>query len=182
MNLNESAQMLQTLRDQQDSIADKWYQEIARTGYVSFSNQEIRQHLLDLTERINTLLVAEPFEPSAAEAIGERLAKLHYLQPEVLGRTLQLLHGPLLARLSPDQILAIQPNLALLSKGVAIGFCGQLRTSILTEQEETRSALLSELGRTETALRKVNQQLETRVAERTQDLLRANEELRAEIA
>jgi len=112
----------------------------------------VRQRLIELTEQTITLLSAEPFERSQAEAIGAALARLRYIQPEALGRTLEVLVHQLVQSLPADQAVALQPRLAALIGGLAAGFFQQARETILAEQEQIRGALISEIRRTEEAL------------------------------
>jgi len=153
MNSAERCQLLETLRRRCDAIADSWHKAIARTGFVPLSATEVRQHLVELTEQIITLLLAEPFERGRAEAIGASLASLHYIEPEALGKTQEVLAHRLVEGLPADQAVALQPRLAALIGGMATGFLQQAHTTLLTEQEQIRSALVTELQRTAETLR-----------------------------
>jgi len=182
MNSVERLQLSQVLHGRRDAMANSWYQAIAATCHVPLKAAKVRQHLVELTEQAITVLLAEPFEPDKAQEIGAALAHLHYIQPQALGRTQEVLAYQLFKDLPTDQILTLQPLLAALLGGVAAGFLQQARETILAEQEEIRGELATELQSAEKALREAYDQLEMRVEERTLALAGANEELQAEIA
>jgi PAS domain S-box-containing protein len=182
MNSLAHSQLLAALHSRQDLIADHWYRAISRTSYVRFDPTQIQQYLVDWTGELSDLLSIEPFEYARAEAVGAALAGLHYLQPEALGRTLNVLSVQLLQGLSPEQAVALQPNLAALLSGLASGFYRQASEIILAEQEGIRKALVTELSHTTEALRQARDSLELRVEQRTAELAQANENLRSEIA
>ena len=152
MNAADRSQLLQILHSRSDEIAGSWYAAIARISFVPLSATEVRQRLAELTEQAIRLLLAEPFEPHQAEAIGASLASLHYVQPEALGQTLELLAGQLVEGLPAGQVVALQPRLAALIGGLAAGFFQQAREMIWAEQEQIRSALITELQRAKETL------------------------------
>ncbi|MDH4137597.1 MAG: hypothetical protein OEW09_12925, partial [Anaerolineae bacterium] len=90
MNALDRSQLLQVLQGRCDTIADGWYQAIARTSYVPHSTAEVREHLVELAEQAIALLLTDPLEHGRAEAIGASLARLQYTEAEVLGRTQEL--------------------------------------------------------------------------------------------
>ena len=182
MNSAEWSQLRRLLHGRRDAIADSWYRAMATTCYVPLKAAEVHLHLAGLTEQAIALLLTEPFEHHRAEAIGASLARLHYLQPEALGRTQEILTQQLAEGLPADQVIALQPRLTALLGGLAAGFFQQAVETILAEQEQTRSALVTELRRVEEALRKAHDEVEIRVKKRTAELAKANEALRAEIA
>jgi PAS domain S-box-containing protein len=152
VNAADRAQLLQDLRSRRDAIADGWHKAIARTSFVPLNAVGVRRRLVDLTDQAITFLIAEPFEHGKAEAIGAALARLHYVQPETLGRTQEVLACQLVKGLPADQSVALQPRLAALLGGVADGFCRQVRETILAEQEQTSRALIAHLWQTEKVL------------------------------
>jgi PAS domain S-box-containing protein len=182
MDTSERLGLATALYSRQDLVVEHWYKAIMQTSYVSFDSAQIRAYLADWTAQIIDLLTAEPFDRDRAVAIGTALANLHYLQPEALDHTQVILARQLVAGLSPEQIVAVQPNLGSLLAGVASGFYSQARQIILAEQEETRSALVTELTRTANALQEARDHLELRVQQRTNDLAMVNAELLTEIA
>jgi signal transduction histidine kinase len=181
MNAADRSELVQVLQERCDTIADSWYQAIARTSWVPHSTAEVRQHLGELTEQAIALLLTDPLEHGRAEAIGASLARLHYLEPEALGRTQELLAQQLVEGMPADQVVALQPRLAALLGGLAAGFFQQAREAILAEQEQIRGAVISELQRTEGALQKAYDEVERRVRERTAELAVVNEKLWQEI-
>jgi PAS domain S-box-containing protein len=182
MDTSTRPQLVQDLRARCDAIADRWYEAIARTSYASLRVADLRRQIGAWTEQATELLVAEPFEHDKARAIGTALADLHYLQPEALGRSVGVLADQLVEGMPGDLIQAVRPNLAALLQEMVTGFCQQACRTVLSEQEEIRSALVSELRSAEKALRSSRDRLEIRVAERTAELASINEALRREIS
>jgi len=135
------------------AIADRWYRAVAHSGFAPFSGREARARLLALTERAIATLLANPFVPEEARAIGTALADLHYLRPAALEGTLMVLGEDLAAGLPPAVLLTVQPRLATLLGGVAHGYYAAARAAILAEQEAARAPLLAEQQRVEAALR-----------------------------
>jgi signal transduction histidine kinase len=170
MNAADRSELLQALQGRCDTIADSWYQAIARTSYVPHSAAELRRHLAGLTEQAIALLLTDPFEHDRAEAIGASLARLHYLEPEALGRTQELLAQQLVEGLPADQVVALQPYLATLLGGLAAGFFQQACEAILAERK-----------RMEGALRKAHKELGRRMEKRAAELTVANEQLKREV-
>lgn len=153
MNAADRSQLLQLLHERRDATADRWHQAIAGTNSAPLNPTEVRQRLVELTDRVAALLLAEPFDHTEAHAIGAALARLDSLQPEALGRTQEVLACQLLEALPSQQVVALQPRLAALLGGLATGFFRQARDGVLTEQERTQRALAAEIWRSEQALR-----------------------------
>jgi len=170
-----------TLAARHDQIVDAWYRAIADTGYVPLSAGEVRARLDELFANATRLLLEKRFDRPAAEAIGRSLAEMHYLQPEAVGHTVDLFARELLADLPPEESVSLQPRLALLLGALVAGYFRRAYDTILTEQESIHQALVTELRTVELALRQAHDDLDARVQERTAELARANDELRAEI-
>ncbi len=151
--MNPIENLAQVLYSRRDEIADEWYQAIARTSFAPMSATKVRQRLVELTEQVIALLLAETFERRQAEAIGASLANLHYIQPQALGQTQEVLARQLVAGLPAERVIALQPRLAALLGGLAAGSFQQARETILAEQEQIRSAFIAELQSAEQALR-----------------------------
>jgi PAS domain S-box-containing protein len=159
VNAADRSQLLETLHSRRDAIADSWYQAIARTSFAPLSATEVQRRFAELTEQAIALLLAEPFERRQAEAIGASLADLHYIQPQALGQTHEVLARQLAEGLPAEQAVALQPRLAALLGGLAAGFFRQAREMILAEQEQIRSAFITELQSAEKALRESEQKM-----------------------
>lgn len=153
MNAAERAYFLHVLRNHRDSIAQSWYRAIAGTSFVPLSPADIRRRLAELTDHLIDGLLAEPFDPRAIQPIGAALAQLHYMQPESLEYTLNLLAQQLGSPLGGERHSSIHERIAALFSALATGFYRQSAQMILTQQERIRDALLSERVRVETALR-----------------------------
>jgi len=182
LNAEARSQVHQALLSRCHAIADHWYQAIARTSHVPHSAAEVRQRLIELTEQTIALLFTEPFERGQAQAIGELLAGLHYIEPQVLSQTQDVLAQQLIEGLSADQVVALQPRLAELFSGLVAGFFEQARETILSEQEQTRGALTAALRQAKQVAQRAYEEVEQRVQERTAELRDTNESLQREIA
>jgi PAS domain S-box-containing protein len=141
------------LHERRDAIAERWHQAIAGTDSPPPNSTEVRQRLVELTDRVATLLLAELFEPTEAHAIGAALARFDSLRPEALGGTQELLARQLLEGLPAHQVVALQHRLAALLGGLATGFLRQARDDVLAGQEQIQRALGAELYRSGQALR-----------------------------
>ncbi len=153
------SQLLQALHTRRDTIADSWLKAVTPTSFVPLSATEVRQRFIELTEQAIALLLAEPFDRRQAEAIGVSLVRLHYVQPEALGKTQEVLAHRLVEGLPADQVVVLQPRLAALLSGLAAGFFHQARETMLAEQEQIRSALITERKRAEETLQLRNREL-----------------------
>jgi PAS domain S-box-containing protein len=183
MNSADRPQLQRVLYGRCEEIAGSWHRALASTPtYVPLKAAEVRQSLVELTQQFVELLLAEPFDHDQAQQIGAALARLRYIHSTVLGQTLEILAHQFMQDLSPDQVVTLQPRLATLLGELAAGFCHQAREIILAEQEEIGRALVGQLQAVEKALREAHDSLEVQVEQRTAELLRANEELRLEVA
>jgi PAS domain S-box-containing protein len=153
MTATELGQLADILRSRSEAIADRWYRAIAPTSFVSLSSREIRARLAALATRAIDALLGEPFPRQEARAIGAELADLHYLHPDALSGTQEVLGQALLADLPAERSVALQPRLAVLLGALAGGYFERARGIILSEQETIRSALLAAHQRAEDALR-----------------------------
>jgi len=154
MNAADRPQLLRALHDRRETIAESWYKALTSTNsFIPLKAVKVRRYLVELTEQAIALLLTEPFEHGKARKIGAALARLRYVQPEALGRTLEVLACQLVQGLPADQAVALQLRLAALLGGLAAGFFQQAREMILPGQEQIRSALIAELQRVEKSLR-----------------------------
>jgi PAS domain S-box-containing protein len=179
--MSEPSQLLQTLQEQRDVIAERWYEAIAKTSYSVLGAAGVRDCLTALTEQAITVFLEAPLETEKAQEIGAALADLHYVRSKALGGTLRVLGDQLMQAVPVDQAGAWYPNLIALLEGVSTGFFREARQILLAEHEAIYEAFVDELRSTERALRKAHDELELRVEERTGEFAEANEELRREI-
>ncbi|MGD8794171.1 MAG: PAS domain S-box protein [Anaerolineae bacterium] len=172
---------LADLAERREAIVEAWHQAIAATGYVPLSTPEIKSRLAGLVDLAGEVFLSEPFQRERAQQIGSRLAAMHYLHPTVPGWTVDILGCELTAGLPPGEPAWVQARLADLLGAIVTGYFQQANFLILAEQEQVRSALVAELRAKERSLRQARDELEIRVRERTAELARSNEHLRAEI-
>ncbi len=167
------------------AIANAWYQSVNQTAFVPFSANELRQRLVELTEKALDLLHANAFELQEAQAIGAALVDLHLIQSEAIGKTVELLARELAVDLPPAQLLTLQPRLSAILGGITEGFVRRATDRILSEQEsvrqatvETLNALYSEVQQQQERLAQLNRELQANITERAQveEALRASEQ------
>jgi len=101
----------------------------------------VRDELRTLTDQVITALLDEPVDRDRAWAIGASLAALHYVHPDALDGTLDVLGRRLMDGLPPDQVQALQPRLMTVLGALAAGFLTRSRAMLLDEQDHIRRAL-----------------------------------------
>ncbi len=134
-----------------EAIAEAWHRAIAHTAFSPHAATEIERRLAALLDRVVAILGAEPFDEGAGEVIGVALARLRYLHPDALGRTLTLLGAHLGAALPAVR----QTRLPALLGALAAGYVVELRATILAEQETIRAALLAALRESDARFRTI---------------------------
>ena len=152
MDTAAHSQLTLVLHSQRDVIANQWYRAIAPTAGAPLS--QVRQHLADLTEQVITLVLTDPLDRDAARSIGVALARLHYVQPQSLAATQEVLAQQLVAELPAEQAMTLYPRLTTLLSELAAGFTTQVIEALLAEQEHIRQALDAECLQADDALRK----------------------------
>lgn len=153
MMVIQASPLSEILSSRREAIAQRWYDAIVRTSFVPFTEQDLFNYLLALTDQVIATVLAEPFAPCQARAIGTALAELHCIAAEALGGTQEVLATHLLSDLPAETIIGLQPRFAGLLSGIAVGFIGQSRKILLAEQEVIRQALLVQRLRAEESLR-----------------------------
>jgi PAS domain S-box-containing protein len=175
------SETLRRLEERREVIARNWYEAISGTGYAAKSSQEVRQDLKGLAGQLIDLLTTDPLDAAQSEEIGVALARLHYIQAEALGGSLEVL-GQQLRDGQPDEGAdEYLSRLATLLGRIATGFVREACRTVLTEQETIRAAMVAEIEQSGRALLRAQEELEQRVEERTADLARSNQELLGEV-
>ncbi|HEV7216860.1 MAG TPA: histidine kinase dimerization/phospho-acceptor domain-containing protein, partial [Chloroflexota bacterium] len=146
------ATVQQHLQARRERTVHAWQRALARSGFVAMTASEIHHRLDELTGQIIALLLTDPPEPAAAQEIGAALVRFHYVQPEDLGETLQVLTQEIMADLPPDAAAVLFPRFSLLAGALATGFTRAARTAILEEQDAIRGALLRQRQQVQAAL------------------------------
>jgi two-component system sensor histidine kinase/response regulator len=177
----ERSRLQATLDHRCEAIARSWHAIVAQTGFVSRGADEAYQQFVELTEQVIELLLMDSFDQERAREIGAFLSRFHYVQPDTLGKTQEVLMSQIVEGLSAEQVVALQPRLAALFGGLTAGFAQEMRQVILAEQEQIRGALIAELGVAEKELTDYRDHLEDLVGERTAELISAVEYLEQEI-
>jgi PAS domain S-box-containing protein len=170
-------QLAHNLHGRRDAVAEAWFAAIARTSFAPLSPAQVRKRLSEAVAQAIELLLAEQFEPESARQIGADLARLHYTQPEVLGRTIRVLSAELVKGLPADQVCALLPKLATLLEAVSLGFAQRCTAIHVSEQEAIRGALVAELRAAEGRLREAHDSLAEQVELRTAELRASQEQL-----
>lgn len=177
----ERSRLESILHGRREAIADSWYKAVSCTSFSPDNAEETVERYTELTEEVLALLLMEPFDHSRAQAVGASLACPHHIQPQALGRTQKLLACQVVEGLPADQVIALQPRLAMLLGDVATGFVRQAYEIAFADQKQIRRALVAELDRVEDELRLYRDRLENLVRERTAELMSAIAHLDEEI-
>ena len=61
------------LLGRRDAIAQRWYEAIAMTGFVTLTGPEVRQRLYELAGQAILVFLEEPFQAGKASEIGSAL-------------------------------------------------------------------------------------------------------------
>ncbi len=153
MSDSDRSQALPFSEARRTEIADLWYRAVRPTGFSPHPAATVRAQLRALTDRAIAIVGGEHSAWEAAEDVGAAVVRLGYDQPRALGATLEVLARELVVDLAPAQVAALQPRLGAALGAMASGFAAQSRTTILTEQEEIRGALLAARQQAEDRLR-----------------------------
>ena len=111
MKVTEAASLSEILRGRREFIARSWYEAVVCTSFVPFTEADLFNCLLDLTDQTIDTFLAEPFVPAQAQAIGTNLAELHCIGAEALGGAQEVLATRLPANLPGDTVTRLQPRL-----------------------------------------------------------------------
>jgi len=141
MDAADWAHLRPSFQTRRGAIADHWYEAIAHTSFVPRRVAVVRDELRTLTDQVITALLDEPVDRDRAWAIGASLAALHYVHPDALDGTLDVLGRRLMDGLPPDQVQALQPRLMTVLGALAAGFLTRSRAMLLDEQDHIRRAL-----------------------------------------
>ena len=177
----ERSRLEAILRHRCEAIAGVWHAAVAQTGSMSHNADQVARQFAELTEQVIGLLLAESFDGERVQEIGASLARFHQVQPETLGKTQEVLMSQIIEGLSAEQVVALQPRLAVLLGNLTAGFVQEAREITLAEKERVRGALTAELSVAEQELRDYRDHLEDLVGERTAELISAVEYLEREI-
>jgi len=164
MSAVQHAALLRLIHGRRDAVARAWLRLVAPTSFTSLAAVEVQQQFVALTDRFITLLLAEPFDSRDAQSIGAALAKLHYIQPEVIGHTQAVLGSQLIEGLDAKSVAALHPRLVALLSELASGFFRAARDVMLDEQEQIRRAIDEQRTWAMAALRQSEERLRTVVS------------------
>lgn len=109
----------------QDEIVEEWMKVVIPNeefDIVFFDSASIQAHLTHFTNQIIEYLFTESVKIEQLQIIGEGLSELTAGEPEILGRTQELLMGFFFEKLSSEQISVLRPHLFTLLRELAIGF------------------------------------------------------------
>jgi diguanylate cyclase (GGDEF)-like protein len=123
-----------------DQLVRAWLTAIHGACFVPMSRPERHAFVRQLAGRLAAAMRTEPFDPAAGYEVGSALVAADYSAPEVLARTITVLHGRLLDDLGMAGDRLAEARRGALVEGVAAGFARALRDRTLDAQEEIRHA------------------------------------------
>jgi diguanylate cyclase (GGDEF)-like protein len=127
-----------------EQLAHRWAAAIHGVCFVPKSRAERYELVRGFARRLATALRTEPFDPAAGYEVGAALVAADYVVPEVLARTVSVLHTGLAG---PDD------RVAALVEALVAGFTRALRRRTLDDQDEIRAAATVAQADAERALR-----------------------------
>ncbi|WP_317630377.1 putative bifunctional diguanylate cyclase/phosphodiesterase [Saccharopolyspora rosea] len=134
-------------------FAAVWAQALMGTSYVPMTSAEVEGRLCGYTDRLVDALLSDPFDPSAARAVGVDLVGVHFTSAESLARTIDLLGDEILDVLRLGSSPTWRDRVAALQGALCSGFVQAARKRTLDEQEAIRQAVLDARDSVEQALR-----------------------------
>lgn len=143
----------QTLKPRCEEIATSLAETIHHHSFIPLRRWELHKRLARLVAEIIEFLLADAFDPDAAQAAGATLADLADTQPAVLGRIQIMLAQQLLVGLATEQVAFPHARLASVLGELAIGYNHRLHHTVLAEQESIHQALLTKRQEMEAVLR-----------------------------
>jgi diguanylate cyclase len=134
------------------AFAQAWAAVLEGSCYAPASAPEIHEYLGSLTERLEQVLRAEPFDAAPAARVGADLVAADFADPEVIGRTAEVIDERLLTDLGLSGG-DVRPRLRRVLGALTTGYTTALRDRTLEDQESIRRAALVARERAELALR-----------------------------
>lgn len=134
-------------------FAAVWAQTLMGTSYVPMTSAEVEGRLLGYTERLVESLLSDPFDPAAAQDVGDDLVAVHFTSADSLARTIDLIGDQFLDVLHLDDGPGWRRRIAALQGSLCTGFVQAARKRTLDEQEAIRQAVLDARDAVEQALR-----------------------------
>ncbi|HEX6499266.1 MAG TPA: bifunctional diguanylate cyclase/phosphodiesterase [Micromonosporaceae bacterium] len=133
-------------------FARSWARAVVDTAYTPLSRGEVEERMYELTVGLVNALEAEPFSTAPGYELGAALVSAHFVAPETLGRTVQVIDERLLYDLG---LTGSEPRrrLAALLGALTTGYARGLRERTLEEQEAILRAALVARDQAEAALR-----------------------------
>lgn len=125
-----------------------WSQALRGAGFNPMTPTERQAVLTELAERLAEVAVAERFDPAAADRLGADLVAAGFFAPQVLGRTITVVHTRF-----ADDFGGRPQRLPELMEALSTGFVRAVHDRALDAQEAVRSAALAAQARAEDALR-----------------------------
>ncbi|MGC9347790.1 MAG: PAS domain S-box protein [Anaerolineae bacterium] len=178
MNSRTINEIALTLSRRRDELADAWHRALDGTSYVPLDPVEIDKRLIQIVSDLVTVVTSDDLDVAQARDLGARIAHLRYIDPEAIGRTLEVLGRELMRDLSDEHTAALGPRLGAVLGHMTSGYFECARATILDEQESIRQALLTRLRQVYRALHDAHDELEHQVEARTADLMATNERLK----
>ena len=135
------------------TFAAVWANAVAGTSYVPLSRDEVIELLDDLTGRLVTALLDEPFTGEVARQAGAGLVAAHFTGSGTIERSVQAVGESLLDEIGLDHTEELDARIARIQGSLAAGYAQALRERTLGEQEAIRGAVLDARDEAEAALR-----------------------------
>lgn len=151
MDNSLSARIRQFVQDRRDALVTDWYNQMILCSCIAYSPTSLVQTLTSLVDQIGDLLVAEPFTPEPARAIGRTLVDLRSLSSDALSATLDVLQQHLLTDLPEELKSALFTRSIALFHAITIGFLQQKHRRTIAAQGTLHQAVMTAYQQAEAA-------------------------------
>lgn len=151
MDAKARSNIAEILQARRPALVDAWLTVVGRTTYTLASEQQLRNTLLALLDQFVDVLLTPTYDARRSHDMGDLLARLHLARPEALGHSVHFLYSGLAEHVPERSLVALQERIIKVFGDVAVGYAQRTQTKVLEEQERIRSALLTDLQRSEQA-------------------------------
>ncbi|MBA8827682.1 diguanylate cyclase (GGDEF)-like protein/PAS domain S-box-containing protein [Saccharopolyspora lacisalsi] len=140
-------------RDGRHGFAAAWAQALVGTSYVPMTSAEVEEHLRGHTDRLVEVLLSEPLDTAAADAVGADLVAMHFTSAASLSGTITTIGARMLPLLGLGEDATLRDRVSTIQAVICSGFMQAVRKRTLDEQEAIRQAVLDARDAVEQALR-----------------------------
>jgi len=178
---NELATLQEWLYQNRERITKDWLREISNSTDSPTSYQDFLNTFIEMTDKVIFLLISDQPNFHIAYQVGKSLADLHFVTPEVFGKSQVYLGEILLKDLTSQQKLFIYPRLIRIFAEMTNGFIHSDQETAIYEQEQIPKALTEDIRVADKPPPEISTELQQGVDARTNSLEELNIDLLREV-